>query len=80
MIGGKEGADPASIVYDAIASAKAKNTDVLLCDTAGRLHNKKNLMNELGKISHGCNHDVLHCAARPDSKRPYFYGFRAFAG
>lgn len=52
MIGGKEGADPASIVYDAIASAKAKNTDVLLCDTAGRLHNKKNLMNELGKISH----------------------------
>ena len=46
-----EGADPASVVYDAIASARAKNCDVILCDTAGRLHNKQNLMNELGKIS-----------------------------
>jgi len=46
-----EGADPAAVVYDAIQSAKAKNIDVLLCDTAGRLHNKKNLMNELGKIN-----------------------------
>ncbi|MCH5163682.1 MAG: signal recognition particle-docking protein FtsY [Clostridiales bacterium] len=45
-----EGADPAAVVYDAIASAKSKNTDVLLIDTAGRLHNKKNLMNELNKI------------------------------
>lgn len=45
-----EGADPAAVVYDAIASAKSKGTDVLLIDTAGRLHNKKNLMNELGKI------------------------------
>ena len=45
-----EGADPASVVYDAIAAAKARGTDVILCDTAGRLHNKQNLMNELGKI------------------------------
>ena len=50
LIGGQEGADPASVVYDAIAAAKARNADVLLCDTAGRLHNKKNLMQELGKI------------------------------
>ena len=46
-----EGADPAAVVYDAIAAAKARNVDVILCDTAGRLHNKQNLMNELGKIS-----------------------------
>ena len=46
-----EGADPAAVVYDAIAAAKARRSDVILCDTAGRLHNKQNLMNELGKIS-----------------------------
>jgi len=46
-----EGADPASVVFDAIAAAKARRADVILCDTAGRLHNKQNLMNELGKIS-----------------------------
>ena len=46
-----EGADPASVVFDGIQSAKAKNTDVIIIDTAGRLHNKQNLMNELGKIS-----------------------------
>lgn len=46
-----EGADPAAVVFDALASAKAKNYDVVLVDTAGRLHNKKNLMNELGKIN-----------------------------
>lgn len=46
-----EGADPAAVVFDALASAKAKNYDVILVDTAGRLHNKKNLMNELGKIN-----------------------------
>ena len=51
MIGGQEGADPAAIVYDAVAAAKARNADVLLCDTAGRLHNKKNLMEELKKIN-----------------------------
>lgn len=50
MISGQEGADPASVVYDAIAAAKARSTDILLIDTAGRLHNKKNLMAELGKI------------------------------
>ncbi len=46
-----EGADPASVVYDAIQAAKARGTDLILCDTAGRLHNKANLMNELNKIS-----------------------------
>lgn len=50
IIAGQEGADPAAVVYDAVAAAKARNTDVLLCDTAGRLHNKKNLMAELHKI------------------------------
>ena len=51
LIGGQAGADPAAIVYDAVAAAKARNADVLLCDTAGRLHNKKNLMEELKKIN-----------------------------
>ena len=46
-----EGSDPASVVYDAIAAAKARGTDVVICDTAGRLHNKKNLMDELAKIN-----------------------------
>ena len=46
-----EGADPASVVYDGISAAKARGADVIICDTAGRLHNKANLMNELGKIS-----------------------------
>ncbi len=50
MIGGQDGADPAAVVYDAVAAAKARNANVLLCDTAGRLHNKKNLMEELRKI------------------------------
>ena len=50
IIGGQEGQDPASVVYDAIAAAKARKADILICDTAGRLHNKKNLMQELGKI------------------------------
>ena len=50
IIGGQSGADPASVVYDAVAAAKARNADVLICDTAGRLHNKKNLMEELRKI------------------------------
>ncbi len=47
----QEGSDPAAVVYDAIQAAKARNVDVLICDTAGRLHNKKNLMNELSKIN-----------------------------
>ena len=46
-----EGADPASVVFDAIAAARARGSDVIICDTAGRLHNKQNLMNELNKIS-----------------------------
>ena len=50
IIGGSEGADPASVVYDAVCAAKARRADVLLIDTAGRLHNKKNLMEELKKI------------------------------
>ena len=51
IISGQEGSDPAAVVYDAIQASKARNADVLLCDTAGRLHNKKNLMAELGKIN-----------------------------
>lgn len=51
MIGGKEGSDPASVVYDAVNAAKARQADVLLIDTAGRLHNKKNLMEELKKMN-----------------------------
>ncbi len=51
MITSGEGTDPASVVFDAVNAAKARNTDVLLCDTAGRLHNKKNLMEELKKMN-----------------------------
>ena len=47
----KEGSDPAAVVYDAIAAAKARDVDVIICDTAGRLHNKKHLMDELAKIN-----------------------------
>lgn len=61
-----EGADPAAVVFDAIAAGKARNADVIICDTAGRLHNKKNLMDELSKISRvisreapGCDVEVL---------------------
>ena len=61
-----EGSDPASVVFDALAAAKARNADVVICDTAGRLHNKKNLMDELRKISRivhqqaeGCSLEVL---------------------
>ena len=51
MIGASAGSDPASVVFDAVNAAKARNADVLLCDTAGRLHNKKNLMEELKTIN-----------------------------
>ncbi len=51
IVCGQEGSDPGSVVYDAISSAKARDADILIVDTAGRLHNKKNLMNELGKIN-----------------------------
>lgn len=50
IIAQSEGSDPAAVIYDAVTAAKARNTDILLCDTAGRLHNKKNLMEELKKI------------------------------
>ncbi len=50
IIGGQEGSDPAAVVFDAVQAAKARKADILLCDTAGRLHNKKNLMEELKKI------------------------------
>ena len=60
MIGGVEGADPASVIYDAVNAAKARNVDVLLCDTAGRLHNKKNLMEELKKINRIIDKEFPH--------------------
>ena len=63
MISGNEGADPASVVYDAVNAAKARHVDILLIDTAGRLHNKKNLMSELGKI------DRIITREFPDAKR-----------
>ena len=66
LIKHKEGADPAAVVFDTIAAAKARGCDVVICDTAGRLHNKKNLMDELGKISRiidrelpGCDRETL---------------------
>lgn len=51
IVKGKDGGDPGAVVYDAIQAAKARDIDILICDTAGRLHNKKNLMNELKKIN-----------------------------
>lgn len=51
MVSSQQGADPAAVVFDACMAAKARSTDLLICDTAGRLHNKKNLMEELGKIN-----------------------------
>ena len=53
LIAQQEGSDPAAVIYDAIAAAKSRNADVLICDTAGRLHNKKNLMEELKERSTG---------------------------
>lgn len=57
-----EGSDPASVVFDAISAAKARGTDVVICDTAGRLHNKKNLMEELKKISRIVNQQAEGCS------------------
>lgn len=51
IVAGQEGSDPASVIYDAISAARARKADMLICDTAGRLHNKKNLMAELSKIN-----------------------------
>ena len=66
IIAQKEGSDPAAVVFDAVTAAKARNVDVLLCDTAGRLHNKKNLMEELNKIDRviereypGCHRETM---------------------
>lgn len=56
-----EGADPAAVVFDTIAAAKARGCDVIICDTAGRLHNKKNLMDELAKISRIINRELPDC-------------------
>ena len=61
LIKHKEGADPAAVVFDTIAAAKARNCDVIICDTAGRLHNKKNLMDELGKISRVIDRELPGC-------------------
>jgi len=63
IISSTEGTDPASVVYDAVSAAKARKTDVLLCDTAGRLHNKKNLMEELRKMNRIVDREF------PDAKR-----------
>mgnify|MGYP001089901604 FL=1 len=57
-----EGADPAAVVFDAMSAAKARNADVVLVDTAGRLHNKQNLMNELNKISRVIDRELPGCA------------------
>ena len=57
-----EGADPAAVVYDAIAAAKARHADVVICDTAGRLHNKKHLMDELSKISRIIDKSLPDCS------------------
>ena len=51
ILSGAQGADPSSVIFDAVSAAKARNVDILLCDTAGRLHNKKNLMEELKKMN-----------------------------
>ena len=56
-----EGSDPAAVIYDAVAAAKARNADVLLCDTAGRLHNKKNLMQEMAKIDRVIQREYPDC-------------------
>ena len=57
-----EGSDPASVVFDAISAAKARGADVVICDTAGRLHNKKNLMDELKKITRICRQQAEGCS------------------
>ena len=61
IISGQEGSDPAAIVYDALHAAKSRKTDILLCDTAGRLHNKKNLMEELKKIGRIVDKEYPEC-------------------
>ena len=80
LIKHKEGADPAAVVFDTIAAAKARDCDVIICDTAGRLHNKKNLMDELGKISRVIDRELpglrpgdpagAGCHHRPERREP----------
>lgn len=62
LIKQKEGSDPAAVMFDALTAAKARGADVVLCDTAGRLHNKKNLMNELKKISRIVHEQAEDCS------------------
>lgn len=69
-----EGSDPAAVVFDAVSSAKAKNTEVILIDTAGRLHNKKNLMEELKKISRVVDREL------PDADRRNYIVLDATTG
>lgn len=70
----KEGADPASVVFDGVNAMKARNADVLICDTAGRLHNKKNLMDELSKI------DRIISRELPDVRKEVFLVLDATTG
>lgn len=70
----QEGSDPASVVYDAISATKARGADILICDTAGRLHNKKNLMEELSKI-----HKIID-RELPDSQKESFLILDATTG
>ena len=72
-----EGADPAAVVFDTISAAKARHCDVVICDTAGRLHNKKNLMDELAKISRiidkglrGAARKFCSCSTRRPARTP----------
>ena len=62
MVKHTEGADPAAVVFDTITAGKARHVDVIICDTAGRLHNKKNLMNELSKITRVIGREAPGCA------------------
>ena len=69
-----EGSDPAAVIYDAISAAKARNTDVIICDTAGRLHNKKHLMDELAKIGRVIDREL------PDAVKEYLLVLDATTG
>ena len=69
-----EGADPAAVIFDGLAAAKARNADVVICDTAGRLHNKSNLMNELAKISRIIDREM------PNAKRETLLALDATTG
>ncbi len=74
MVKSVEGTDPASVVFDTIAAAKARKSDVIICDTAGRLHNKKNLMDELAKINRIINREL------PDAAKETFLVLDATTG